>query len=224
MNLALPLATAVFGAASSLHCAAMCGPLSSCLLAAPPVAGRPPTTPGALAALYQTGRWCGYAAAGAIAGSAGGQVEGWLGALAPLASWALALAMGAAALGLAPRVNELPILGPLLAAGLRRAASWPPARRAFALGLATPALPCGLLYAALGLSLAAGTALHGALAMLAFAAGTTPLLLLAQFGLGALSRGPLARHRESIQRGLLAVSALALVWRGYAAASGAPCH
>ena len=219
MSLALPLAMAAFGAASSLHCAAMCGPLASCLLADSPRS----EASGLLAVIYQAGRWSGYAAAGALAGAAGEQVEGWLGALAPLASWALALALGAAALGLAPRLSELPLLGPLLAAGLRRAASWSPARRAFALGLATPALPCGLLYAALGLSLAAGSAARGSLAMLAFALGTTPLLLLAQLGLGALPRG-LARHREALQRGMLALSALALLWRGYAAARGAPCH
>lgn len=49
--------------------------------------------------------------------------------------------------------------------------------RAFAVGLAWGWLPCGLVYSALVTALASGSALHGAVLMLAFGAGTLPNLL-----------------------------------------------
>lgn len=59
-------------------------------------------------------------------------------------------------------------LGGLLAA--------PTGWRGVRLGLLLSALPCGLLYAALAAAAAAGSALAGGLAMLAFVAGTVPAL------------------------------------------------
>lgn len=50
-------------------------------------------------------------------------------------------------------------------------------RGAFAVGLLWGWLPCGLVYAALALALAAGGALAGALIMLAFGLGTLPALI-----------------------------------------------
>ena len=60
-------------------------------------------------------------------------------------------------------------LGRLLAAP---ASPW----RGLGLGLLLSALPCGLLYAALAAAAGAGSAAGGALAMLAFVAGTIPAL------------------------------------------------
>jgi len=54
--------------------------------------------------------------------------------------------------------------------------------RGYALGVALGFLPCGLLYGAIAAAAATGTALAGALAMAAFAAGTVPTLLAVGLG------------------------------------------
>ena len=64
--------------------------------------------------------------------------------------------------------------------------------QAFPLGLLWGWLPCGLVYSALATALGAGSALEGALLMLAFGLGTLPNLLLA----GLL----LARFRDLVQK------------------------
>jgi sulfite exporter TauE/SafE len=46
----------------------------------------------------------------------------------------------------------------------------------FVFGMANGLLPCGLVYATLGIAVASGEALTGALAMTAFGLGTTPTL------------------------------------------------
>ncbi len=55
----------------------------------------------------------------------------------------------------------------------------------YALGLVNGLLPCGLVYAALSLALAAGSAIHAALMMVMFGLGTVPAMALAP----ALMRG-----------------------------------
>ena len=56
------------------------------------------------------------------------------------------------------------------------------------LGVASGLLPCGLLYAALGIALSTSSPLDGALVMLAFWAGTLPALAGATLGLRQLLR------------------------------------
>lgn len=60
--------------------------------------------------------------------------------------------------------------------------------KAFGYGLCWGYLPCGLVYSALAWSLASGSALQGALWMLAFGLGTLPSLLLAGQAAGTLQR------------------------------------
>jgi sulfite exporter TauE/SafE len=64
-------------------------------------------------------------------------------------------------------------------------------------------MPCGLLYGALAGAAAAGSALAGALAMLAFAAGTAPALM----GVALLGRFFGRRHGGALR----VVSACALL-------------
>jgi sulfite exporter TauE/SafE len=75
-----------------------------------------------------------------------------------------------------PRSWSPAFLQRLYALASRRVAALPPLRRALSLGLLTPALPCGLLYAAAGAALSAPSPLMGAGWMLAFAGGTAFLL------------------------------------------------
>ncbi len=212
-----PLAAAalVFGLSSSLHCAAMCGPLSVCMLGA--TGGRAPL------ARYHAARIAGYAGGGTLAGALGEGAARGLGPYGGAAlAWAIAAALTLGVLGLRPRAGSG--LAGVAAAFARRAASLPPRRRALALGALTPLLPCGLLIGMYGLAAAAGSAAHGGITMAAFAAGTLPGLLTAQLGWGGLravlSRALLARGQQAA----ILLSALVLVYRGWAALQGASCH
>jgi uncharacterized protein len=163
-------------AGSTVHCSAMCGPL-----VAGQVAERLTTVPATrlceahrlrhgLLLPYHAGRLTTYASLGAIAGASGLAFVGWL---APARQILLLLAalflLAAAWVRLAP-------------GGAAGAWSW--VRRlnrtrpvgAYLFGLAMGLLPCGLLYAALVGACALATPIQGAAGMLAFGAGTTPML------------------------------------------------
>ncbi|NKE46751.1 sulfite exporter TauE/SafE family protein [Roseomonas frigidaquae] len=177
------------------HCAGMCAPFV--LAQAGNVAGR--VGPGTLSRLagaallpYHLGRIVGYAALGAVAGSSAGvvsQVTGLRQILAALLLLAaLLMARQALARLIPPRYRVWPwqrlssggvgsaypgfLLRPISSL-LANPGGW----NGFGLGLLLSALPCGLLYAALAASAATGSALAGALAMLAFSLGTIPALI-----------------------------------------------
>jgi hypothetical protein len=68
---------------------------------------------------------------------------------------------------------------------------WLPVRhagQAFLLGLVWGWLPCGMVYAALAMALASGSAAGGAATMLAFGLGTLPTLLTVGLAYNALRR------------------------------------
>jgi sulfite exporter TauE/SafE len=84
---------------------------------------------------------------------------------------------------------------------------------AAAMGLLTPFLPCGPLYAVFGLALLAGSAAKGAEFTLAFGLGTVPLLWLAQHQFHRIRLGLTPLIMKRVQRGLALVTALMLMWR-----------
>jgi uncharacterized protein len=194
---------AVFAASllGSLHCAGMCGAFVAIAVGLP---GENRRAPGAFAVqgVYHLGRLVSYALLGAAAGAAGSLVN-LGGALAGMRTAAMALA-GAA-------IATLGIMSLLRAGGVnvRRfhlPASWtrrvsrlsgaamnrPPLVRAGMIGLLTTLLPCGWLYAFAVTAAGTGHPLYGALAMVAFWAGTLPAL--AAVGVGARKlAGPLGR-------------------------------
>ncbi len=190
MIIAAISAAAAAGAASTIHCAAMCGPLAA-------FAGRRPRG----AAQYHAARSLAYALAGSVAGATGGRlgdaVSGrWAGALL---SWSLALALGWTAWVMWRGPSTRP-QGGLLQLGRRRSSL---ARRLYArlpkhpavVGAASALLPCGTLYAALLIASGSGSALGGALSMLTFAGASA-------LGLGALSMlASRARQRLSERPG-----------------------
>ena len=160
-------AAALAGLVGSPHCVGMCGPFALAC------GGR-----ASHAAAWHAGRTLTYALLGALAGLAGRLVPGplWV---ATLVSGLLVVWFAAGLAGLVPEPTlKIPGLARLAA----RAAARGDLPSRFLFGMATGLLPCGLIYATLGIAVAAGDALTGALAMAAFGLGTTPLL--AAFGLG----------------------------------------
>ena len=80
-------------------------------------------------------------------------------------------------------------------------------------GLGTPLLPCGPLYAMFGIALLSGSAVRGVEFMLAFGLGTVPLLWLAQSQFHRFGHrlSPVGLMR--LRRGVAFCAALVMVWR-----------
>lgn len=212
--------TFTFGLANSLHCLGMCGPLLACSRAGVQADSS-----------YQLGRVFSYTALGAL--------MGWIGAGSGLSTelvrdssaW-LALVFAVFLILSASGAANLLHLGSgssgtnpgLIARVWRRAAHLPAMRRNLLLGLCTPLIPCGILYLSIGTALLAGSGREGALAMLGFALGSMPGLLLAQFGAGFLHRHLDAGRRQLLFRGMMLAAAGLLAWRGLAQlVAGATC-
>lgn len=194
------LALFVLGLAGGVHCLGMCGPLA-CLL------GRPERTPLASLALYHGARLVAYATVGAAVASAGAPLR-------PFLSWPVLAAVGALPLlvyALRPIDLAPGALARLHAAGARRLRGLPPPARALGLGLLTPALPCGMLYAAAGAAVAAPSRAVGALWMVAFAAGTLPLLIVGQVGFTWAARAGHGAFAVPARRMAALIAALTLI-------------
>ena len=215
----LPLFLA--GLLGGAHCFGMCGGLVGAFSGGLPGAGG-----GALARhlAFNGGRIASYVVAGTIAGAVG-MAGAAMATQLPLRLVLLLLA-NLLLFGMALYLMGLPqMLLPLERAGgvlWRRlqplSRRWLPIRhngQALALGLLWGWLPCGLVYSALAMALAAGSPGSGALAMLAFGLGTLPNLLLA--GLAA------ARLKELVGRRGVRITAglviMAFALHGFWAAS-----
>jgi sulfite exporter TauE/SafE len=190
------------GLASGLHCVGMCGGIVAAFGARrtrgtiPIVEVRRPSP-----LVFNAGRVATYALLGAAAGALGGAVPLRQGML-PAQTMLFVLANGALILAGLYLAGAGRLLGRLegLAAPLWRrvqpaAAALMRARSpfaAFGAGMLWGLLPCALVYGALAAATLAGGAAGGALAMLAFGAGTLPWLLAA----GALA-GHVQRWRAA---------------------------
>lgn len=160
------------GAASTPHCAAMCGPLSGLACGLDRSAG--PAT-NARMWRYQAGRVAGYALLGALAGRLGAvftealaaRAGWWLPVLSGLAMLWLARRLWAPRGGITARFTRLGRPGRAARMGRRLLAILP--REAGALGALSALLPCGALYAGVLLATATARAELGALLMFGFA-------------------------------------------------------
>jgi sulfite exporter TauE/SafE len=216
---------AIFGIGllSSIHCLQMCGPIV--LTYSLPLAKKPNWRALVRAhAEYNAGRILTYSILGAVAGAAGGTVT-VLTSLAGLANGARILA------GAAMLIAALAIAGAIPNAGLIQIqtgtrGSWFAtavgrqirSRSTFRLGLLLGLLPCGLVYAALLKAVETGTAVGGALTMLAFGSGTAGTL--ATVGVASSLAGlRLGRWSNVISAASIALMGAFLLWRGL---SGAP--
>jgi sulfite exporter TauE/SafE len=208
-----PAAAFVAGLVTSLHCVAMCGPLSCALL---PVRGDRADAQ-TVSTVYHVTRLAGYATLGALAGGIGRapilllsqSALRWL-------PWVLVLFFVGLALRLDRHLPKIAALGRLTwkLQGWMRGRSR--VQAAAAMGFATPLLPCGPLYFIVALALLAGSALRGAEMMLAFGLGTVPLLWLAQTQFHWVRRklSPLWLGRMRVTLAL--TTALIIGWRARA--------
>lgn len=181
MNAPLLASALVASLVGSLHCAGMCGPIA--MLASPAR-----TLRASLSRLlaYNGSRIAGYAILGALAGALGAALD--LGG-AFFGLQRVALIVSGVALVLSGLVLLLGALGlrvpvRVASSGLgrtyrslhQRIARLGPITRAAGLGAASALLPCGWLYAFVVAAAGTGSALHGALLMIAFGLGSVPTL------------------------------------------------
>ena len=210
----------VLGLTSSLHCAAMCGPIIA--VASAPVSGLGGGAPrlGAIAAwqaAYHLGRGATYLAIGAALAMMGTAITALfdarlLGGIVQLAVGLVIVGIGAWQLR-AGRGAAATRDGPLTRA-IRALVTSGHAPGMLGLGLVTGLLPCGVLYAAFARAVAAGSAAEGALLMLAFWLGTVPLLAALGVASGGVFRA-LGRHAAVL---LFAATLTTGVWvaaKGY---------
>jgi uncharacterized protein len=200
-TISTPLAAFVAGLATSLHCAAMCGPLACAVRCKP--------------ASYHLTRIASYSLAGAILGGVGWTIRGYFdGHLAHLVPWILAAVLVMIGFGLDKRIPQPRFLSRLL---LR-------VRLSRTLGWLTPLLPCGPLWLMFGVAILTGSWLSGAMLLASFAAGTVPLYWLLQAGVWKLQqRGP-TPWLPRMQQLLALAAAATLVWRTVLIDQGGCCH
>lgn len=197
----------VAGIATSLHCAGMCG-LLTCGLG---LTGSGPAL--AATGLYHFCRLVAYGVAGAVAGGIGGLLgleAGFAGV--PWLPLFLVLFLGAVACGLDKKFGSLPFFSKAFQSVRLRAFRMPVPFRAAILGLATPLLPCGPLYAVFAVALASGSATRGSSLMLAFGLGALPAIWAVQAGSGWMARHLGAKGLGRAKQGLAALAAISLLW------------
>jgi len=197
----------VAGLATSLHCAGMCG-LLTCGLGI----SSGPNQAGSITG-YHAGRLISYASIGAIAGAIGFLPLSKLGDSINLVPWFLILFLVFIGLGLERFLPSLPSVSKWINPIRQRFARSSGPKKGIVMGLATPLLPCGPLYAMLAMGFLSGSPVRGAELMLVFSLGTIPLLWLMQSGSGFWQRKISPRNVQRLQRGVALIAALALAWR-----------
>lgn len=203
----------VFGVVNSIHCACMCGPLALAFQSG---------TRGAIA--YHVMRASSYTVIGAALGGLG-TVLGSQQLASPTAYVAFVLAAGLIAL---VTIGErgaitIPGLSNVLKKAMAKSRGWSPTRRAALLGLFTPLLPCGLLWAALAGATVAGSGIDGGTVMAGFALGSLPLLFLAQTQATRLASRFGPKTVRWVQRTAMLTAAGMLIWRGIVSLQGETC-
>ena len=183
------------GVASAGHCVAMCGGVAGVLEAGLDPSMRSGSRRAVALLSYNAGRIGSYALAGAIAGAFGVAAErafpiDGLRLGLRLVAGIVLLALGLRLVGLVPRSRLVESLGARFFAWLsplsRRVLPVRSPASALGLGALWGWLPCGMVYGALSLALAAGSAWGGALVLGAFGLGTLPAMLVLGTALGKL--------------------------------------
>lgn len=201
----------VAGFLGSTHCVAMCGGISA--LAAAGAVEKSLRHQFGLALAYNTGRLLSYAVLGAIVATVGKTLVAGVPALANpvrIAAGILILLIG---LQIAFNLRLLQVIE--RTGGLIWQKIAPLAKdllpvstgaQAIGLGLLWGLLPCGLVYSVLLLSAATASPVEGAVAMIAFGAGTLPAMLGTGLSAARLSQ-LLARRNVRLAAGLLVIAA-----------------
>jgi len=204
-----PLAALVAGLVTSLHCAGMCGPLACAACVKKNGTG----SLGAAAA-YHGCRMLSYAVVGLLAGLIGRVVSDvLLGGATRWVTWAFVVFFVLVATGLDKRMR-FPPAGQWMSGCLGSTGGV--YLRAALLGSLTPFIPCGPLYFVVAAAALSGSALSGAVVLLAFAAGTVPLMLVLQSQYFRVGSRWSPATLDVIRRSLAVVSIVLLVYRGTA--------
>jgi hypothetical protein len=226
VDISLPVAFVV-GLLSTVHCVGMCGGVMGALsFALPPATrDRPAQLAGFLLA-YNVGRILSYALAGALAGGLGltvVQSSGSVGAANALraAAGVLMVLAGFHLAGWLPAVARLERLGAplwrLLEPYARRLVPVHTPSRAVLYGAVWGWLPCGLVYAMLGVAAGQAGIAAGAATMAAFGLGTLPTLVATGLFAGRLhrlGRGPLLQRIGGAAVALVGLATLVYVLYG----------
>lgn len=204
------VAAAGLGLASSLHCAAMCGPLVGASCKKSDSLGIDAGKAGS----YAASRALGYGVVGAIAGALGAPIAGsWQMPVRVLAAVAAAFVIARAGVRLLKPAKKQELVPLSLSKPKRR--GFPPAL----LGLATSVFPCGALVGGLLLASTTGSALVGSLAMITFSLASLPGLLGAVFGVATLAN-KIGRVRVVAGALLIGLAGLTVVEAAMAAVPG----
>jgi uncharacterized protein len=207
----------VAGATGSLHCALMCGPLACAGV---------PSGSGRRAAMvaWHAGRISGYVAVGLLLGSVGVGVSRALSlSVQPYLPWVMAAGLIATALEVGKHLRPLPVVRSISRWLVRASGGLHPTRRSFVMGLATPFLPCGLLYGVFLAAIATGSPLGGGSLLGAFALGAIPALAAVQAGSGAVTRWPTITW--ALRKAVPLFAAGVLIYRAVLAGTQGPdCH
>jgi uncharacterized protein len=225
---------------TSAHCAGMCGPLMLGLgLHAPELAGQGSLRRGLGIAgrlvCYQSGRIVVYGLIGLVAGLVGASAVGVVQAGASVLGVLLGVGfLIAAAMHLrrpvAVEAGGRPPFAARLGGWVARHAPQQPSLRAFVLGLGLSAMPCGIVFWALGLAVATADPWAGATLMATLVLLTTPALAGVAFSPLALAAAPL-RWRAGLATwagrwlapGALALSGVVVLGTTIARHYGAAC-
>ncbi|EDY82648.1 hypothetical protein VDG1235_2271 [Verrucomicrobiia bacterium DG1235] len=206
-----PVAAFVAGMLVSLHCVGMCGPLSCALIGQKKGRSALPSH-----GIYHLGRFLSYTILGSLAGALGSRIVSWVGENpAQYAPWAFAIFFVALALNLDGLLTKWQAKSGIGRGLVQRAYRFSGHTRGFSLGVLTPLIPCGPLYLMLWATTMSGSAAQGALVMFCFAAGTAPLMLLAQSGWAWLSLRMDATKLSYLRRGIALVAVGLLCLRAF---------
>ena len=198
----------IAGLVTSAHCAGMCG-LLTCGLG---IAGGPNQV--AQVAGYHSGRLLAYLGVGAIAGAIGYlPIHRFTEGSSHVVPWFLVLFLVFIGLGLERFLPAVPGVSRMVAPLRLRFARLSGTRKGIAVGLLTPLLPCGPLWAMIGMGLLSGSPVRGAELMLVFGIGTVPLLWLMQSGAGWWQRKLTPKTIRRIQQGVALSAAVVMAWR-----------
>lgn len=200
----------LFGLATSLHCVGMCGPIACGLSSMAKSDGQRMWG----ITLYHVGRIISYASIGAVCGFLGQQPLKWFfDSPVCLLPWVLVAVLLLIAFGWDRRLPRPMILQRLALQSKFQIQKYSGTTAALAMGLASPFLPCGPLYAAFGTALLTGSGLLGAEYMAAFALGTVPLLWLTQSQYHHIRAALSPTTMTRVRRAVALVTALMLMWR-----------
>lgn len=183
---------------STLHCIGMCGGIIGALsLSLPPEIRNKKPMLFSFVMSYNIGRLFSYSVAGFIAGAVGTEILQSAGfdqghVVLRIIGVSMMVAIGLYLSGWLPQLATIEKIGIPVWKRLepigRKLLPVNSIPRALTYGMIWGWLPCGLVYFVLIWALTAGDAIHGALTMLAFGAGTLPTLVTAGFMTSWLTR------------------------------------